>query len=74
MGGFQHDWLTTEGVQVVGVGPGLYGFMINRALEEATQVYILYMYKKMRFLKSTALDMNTLKTVSQFIRIYLVLI
>ena len=36
----------------MGIGPCLYGFMIDHALEDATQVYILYMYKKTRFLKS----------------------
>ena len=36
----------------MGIGPCLYGFTINRALEEATQVYILYMYKNTKYLKS----------------------
>ena len=36
----------------MGVGPSLYGFTIDRALQEATWVYILYTHKKTRFLKS----------------------
>ena len=37
---------------MVGIGPCLYGFMTDHALEEATLVCILYMHKKTRFLKS----------------------
>ena len=36
----------------MGIGLCLYGFTINCALEEATWVYISYMYKKTRLLKS----------------------
>ena len=39
-------------VLMVGMACALYGFMIDRSLEEATLVYILYWLKKMTFLKS----------------------
>ena len=37
---------------MVDVGLCLYGFTINHALKDATLIYILYLHKKTRFLKS----------------------
>ena len=48
-------------VLTVGIGPLLYGFMIDRAWEEAALVHILYLHKQMRSLNSHSTGYEYLK-------------